>query len=355
MHVSRSLLILPLCAAAAGAQIIDTLPTGYANRHGDWSSGTGVSYPFSAVAFRYQEVHNTWTGRVVPPLRAIGFRRGPYRAANTTAVAHTLDAQVTMGFGSVGSFTTSFAGNYTGTPTVVFTNKPVSMPDRTTITNPPWAWTSWLVFDVPFINAGQADVVWELQTQNSTLPNPTSALYYTDRTSTTSAGAAVLAPGCIATGRTSPATLTATWRNMGTTAGMGVTLAGANWPASTPVVCHLGVANPNLTLPGLCAPVQASFEVQLPVGTSSATGSLTSLVLNFPHNPVLLQLPIYSQGVAPDPGQPGLPVVLSDGRIGSMPPGNASPNFVFRYTYVSGTGGTGSGPFTAGSVITAYR
>ena len=354
MHMHRSLLLIPLLTAAAGAQIIDTLPTGYANRPGDYLSGAGVSYPFSDVAFRYQEVHSSWTGRTMPPLTAVGFRRGSYRAANTTAVAHTLNAQVTMGFGSVATFSTTFANNYTGTPTVVFTNKPVNMPDRNTITTPPWLWTSWLVFDVPFLNAGQADLVWELQTQNSTLPSPTSALYYSDRTGTTSSTAVVLAAGCTATGRTTPATLTATWRNTGTAGTMGLTLGGTNWPASAAVLCHLGLTNPNLAIPGLCGPLQASLDLQLPAGAASAAGSLTSLAINFPHNPVLLQVPIYSQGVALDAGQPGLPVVLSDGRIGSMPPGNSTP-LVFRYTYVSGTGAIGGGPFTAGSVITAYR
>jgi hypothetical protein len=93
----------------------------------------------------------------------------------------------------------------------------------------------------------------------------------------------------------------------------------------------------------------------LTVGTSSATGSLTSVALNFPFLAPLLQVALYTQGAAVDTGLPGIPVVVSDGRIGSMPPGNDSTGSVFKYTYVAGTGATGAGPFIAGSVITAYR
>src|SRR5262245_13565758 len=161
--MQRLLSSLTLLASTAFAQApFDTLPPGYLNRPGDYISGGGVSYPFSSTVFHYQEAHTSWVGRAIPPVTAIGFRRGSYKALTATAVAHTIDATITMGVGSVATFTTTFATNFSSTPTVVFTNKTVNMPDWSQLSTPPWAIGVWFVLDVPFVYTGQGDFVWDL-------------------------------------------------------------------------------------------------------------------------------------------------------------------------------------------------
>lgn len=204
MNTTAPLLLAALAASATAQH--DTLPTGYMLRHGDYSSGSGVSYPFGrTLDFRYQEVHASWTGRTaVPPLTAVGFRRGSFRAANATAVAHTADLTFTVGHGDLATFANTYAGNYTGPATLVFATRTVRMPDWTQPIVPPWVPTLWLPFDAPFsFNAAQ-DLVWELLVQNSTLPNLSSANYYSDRTGTTTSSAVATGTGCIATGRRRP-------------------------------------------------------------------------------------------------------------------------------------------------------
>lgn len=326
-----------------------TLPPGYEARPGEYSTGNGVSYPFSSAAFRYQEVHTGWKGTVQPPLTSIGFRRAPRRVANVTAVAHTNDAMVTMGPGSYAGFTNNFANNYTGTAVVTMAQRQIKMPDWTQPNVPDHLFTAWFPLDAPYMVDTTQDFIWELLYVNSTLPSASSALYYSDRTSTTSAAAFQIGTGCVATGRTSAMTLTTSFTNNGTT--MGITFGGSNFPSNAAGVLHIGLSNPNLSFPTLCGMVYATPIVALPIGPASATGSVTSSSITFPYKAALLHPTFYTQAAAPDVGQTGLPIVVSNGRQGGMPPGST-----FKYTYTATTtSATGSGPFTAGSVITAYQ
>ena len=350
MRIVSSIGVLALGATSLAAQL-RTLPTGYQARPGEYLSGQGVLYPFArSVAFDYQEVHRDWNGTTQTPLISIGFRRAPNRVANTTATAHTLDATVTMGPGDFNTFSTTFANNYTAAPTVVIATRPISMPDWTQPLVPREQFSITMMLDAPYVVNTSADFVWQLLVQNSTLPNVGSSLYYADRTGTTSAAAVVVGTGCTATGRTAPMTLPATYANNTTAATMQVTFSGTNFPASVPVIIHLGLTNLNLPIPGLCGNVIASPDIALPAGPTSAAGALASLVIPLPYLTSLRSGLFYTQALAPDVGQPGLPLALSDGREGGIPPGAES-----KYIYSLTPPSVGSGPFTAGSVITAYQ
>lgn len=341
---------LALCPALVGQ--LRTLPTGYQARPGEYSTGTGVTYPFGrSVNFAYQEVHSSWNGTTQAPLTAIGFRRAPRRAANATALAHTVDATITMGPGNLPGFTNTFATNFTGTATVTMATRTVNMPDWTQPFVPEYLFSIWMPLDAPYVVDTTQDFVWDLLLMNSTLPNVSSSLYYSDRTSTTSATGFVLGTGCIATGQTSPVALTTSFTNNTTTGLMGLTFGGSNFPASVPGVLHLGLTNLNLPFPGLCGTVHASPDVAIPIGPTGATGTLTSTSITFPFQASLLNAYFYTQALAPDAGQAGLPLVLSNAREGGFPPGST-----FKYIYsLTPPALTGSGPFTAGSVISAYQ
>lgn len=340
-------LLLPLSLSAQSL----TLPSGYQNRPGEYLRGDGVLYPFGrSVNFDYQEVHHDWNGRTLPALTAIGFRRAPNRVANTTAVAHTIDATVTMGPGDVNAFTSTFATNYTAPSTVVFSTRTINMPDWTQPIVPRETFSLWLPLDAPYTVDTSRDFVWQLLVQNSTLPNVNNSLYNSDRTATTSASSVSVGAGCVATGRAAAMTLSATFTNSSTTTSLA--FLGANYPAGVPVILHVGLTNPNLQLPGLCGRVYAMPDLALPAGPTSASGALAQTTLALPRGRALRSAHLFLQALAPDAGQAGLPLALSEGCEGGLPPGTG----VFKYIYsLSPPSAIGSGPFTAGSVITAYQ
>jgi hypothetical protein len=91
-------------------------------------------------------------------------------------------------------------------------------------------------------------------------------------------------------------------------------------------------------------------------GVATAAGTLPFQDLHFPYSPALRTAHLYVQAVAIDPGQAGLPVVVSQGNDLVWPPasGTLAPT---AYTYSNDiTGATlGSGPFAAGSVICGFE
>jgi len=337
-----------LTASSLHAQL-RTLPSGYENRGGEYLSGNGVLYPFArTVNFEYQEVHRDWNGTSQAPLTKIAFRRAPNRVANTSALAHTLSATITMGAGDYNTFSATFASNYTATPTVVVATRTINMPDWTQPQVPKEQFSIVIPLDAPYTVNTQSDFVWNLLIQNSTLPSIASALYYADRSAVSSASAAPLGTGCTTTGKVSPVTFTTTYANSGTT--MSLAFAGTNFPASAGVVVHFGLANLNLPFPGLCGTVYARPDVAISAGPTTTAGALTTTTILLPFLPALRSLYFYTQAVAVDAGQPGLPVVVSEGREGGMAPGP-----VTKYTYsLNPPSSTGAGVFVAGSIITAY-
>lgn len=344
---TTSWFMVALCGAAAAQT--RTLPIGYQGRPGEWSAGTGVGYPFGESAnFEYQEVHTDWTGTVVPPLNGIGFRRGPNRAANTTAVGHAIDMTLSMGPGDTNAFTSTFATNYVGSPTVVFATRTISMPDWALPSLPRELFSLVVPLDAPYAVNTQYDFIWHLLVENSSLPDIGASFYYADRTGSRTATPTLLGAGCTATGRTAPITLAMAFTNTG--GAMSMSYSGSNYPASAPVVLHLGLAELNQPVAGLCASVHARPDLALPLGSTTAAGVLTPRTLPLPFVRALRHSLLYMQAVAPDAGQPGIPLVLSEGREGGVPCGP-----VFKYVYsTSPPAPIGNGPFNAGSVITAY-
>ena len=91
---------------------------------------------------------------------------------------------------------------------------------------------------------------------------------------------------------------------------------------------------------GLCGTVHASPDISLPFGPSSSTGAIASTSITFPFQASLLSGYFFTQALAPDAGQAGLPLVLSNAREGGFPPGST-----FKYIYTTTPpSATGSGP-----------
>ena len=307
----RSAAFLPfLLVCGLSAQGV-TSPKGY-----DTTEGNMIFYHWNGTR-RFQQIDNTHKGTPFV-VKSISFRRdGTGGGANATA--RTFNVSADMGYASWGVASTVMDDNFlAGTKTNVFTYKSVSMPDWTAVPTPPAAFDFTLVYDAMWPYTGTSALVWTVSYDSGPSGQAQTDRQYVAAGPTSSAGTA-LGTGCIATGNASAFGHTMTFSNFGASGGMaltgGVTLA----PASTPVTLFLDGVNSNLTIPGLCSVLYALPTIQLPLGTSSATGAITQRVYQVPYNAGIQGGTLFTQCMALDVGQPGYPIVVSNGRQTTMP------------------------------------
>ena len=164
------------------------------------------------------------------------------------------------------------------------------------------------------------------------------------------AGTTLGTSGCVATGRTSSFSLTGTFYNHGSK--FRYTQGVSNAPSTTPVVINLGFVDPALTVPGLCHTVHSDGIVSYTLGTSSTTGSVSTTTFdNLPYDANAVGTTLFFQALAIDPGQAGIPAVLSNGRSYTIPADPALPAVGCVYEYPLSNGNlTQSGPWTGGIV-----
>lgn len=168
----------------------------------------------------------------------------------------------------------------------------------------------------------------------------------TGSTGTSNSGS-ILGTGCIAGGQTTAMALTGTLNNQYTRFRFAYTMARA--PATTPVVLFIDGANANLTVPGLCTTLFALPTLQVPMGNSDSLGAATVAIDNVGYSAAAIGASIFSQAVALDATQVGIPVALSNGRNHTFPAQPATPAAVTRgYEYTINT----TNAFRAASVWT---
>ena len=313
MHTSKlPALALSLSLSLSLALTAQTTVTSPAGR--DTSDGNTVFYHWGGDR-RLQQIDNTHAaGGPLPNLRALSFRR---EGGGTSNVARTMDLEVRMGIGFYSAVKPEFDANYLTPATVVYTQKPTSFPDWTAVLPRPTPFDFRINFDVPFSYPGGLALIWDVLYYNSS----TTSLASTDRhfvDQTTTAFGSPVGTGCTVTGAQGPFTSSLQLRNSGG-AGMAFRLSGSDAPPLAPAFVLLDTVDPNLTVPGLCANLHALAVGPLLFETTTGTGAITQFDLVIPYNAALENTTFYAQLMSVDAGQPGLPIVLSDGRFAVMP------------------------------------
>jgi hypothetical protein len=269
-----------------------------------------------------------------------------------------------MAHSAVGLTSTNYNGNYVGQPTTVFTPKLVNLPDWTPAGSGagPEPWSIVVPYDQVWSYNGNDDLLWEVRYTSNTAvaPGTASANYHNDfqaatgAFSTSTSGTTLGTSGCVATGRTSAMSLTGTFYNHGSK--FRYTQAVSNAPSSTAVVVNLDLFDSNLTVPGLCHTLHASPAINYVLGTSSATGAVSTVTVdNIPYNPAIVGTNLFFQALSIDPGIAPLPFVLSNGRQYTIPADPSLPavSRVYQYPLASGAL-TDSGPWTGG-IVTRFE
>lgn len=350
-------LALLASASVLPAQNVFTSPAGMENVDG---SSNHNYILFARPGMRWQQVDSTHRGQAYPNIASIAWRRDAAVASAATSTARTLTGmQVFLADSTVGGLSTDFDGNYANPATEVFTPKPVNLPDWTVATGAsPEPFDIVLPLDVPWSYAGTHDLLWEVRyTGNSAVPAGTASTNYQNDFqatsgvfSTSTSGTSLGNSGCTATGRTSAFSLTGTFYNHGSK--FRYTQGVTNAPSNTPVVVNLGFVDPMLTIPGLCHTVHSDGVVNYTLGVSSTTGSVSTTTFdNLPYSASAVGTALFFQALAIDPGQSGIPAVLSNGRSYTIPVDPALPAVGRVYEYPLSSGSlTQSGPWTGGIV-----
>ena len=305
-------------AGAAGAQGF-TSPRGLLGLEGN-SSHFAL---FDPGYGRFMQIDDTQRATPAATLRGIAFRRDGERA-NPTATARTLDLTIRLGLGDQANATSSFAANWAASPTTVFTRKSVNVPDWSQLAaSRPAPFDLALPFDQSFGYDGSASLAFEFVLENTTgWSGPEvdaergSSLPYAQATGT------AFDYGCLVLGHPVEVSHALALQNWGPTHpqyGLRIGSSVLHAPRSQPAVLNLDISDPGIVMAGACATLHALPIVSIPLGTTTAQGSVAPTWVDLPYAQGLEGIRLFTQVAVLDPQRIGLPVSLSERRDAIFP------------------------------------
>ena len=320
--------------------------------------GTSSDIPFTNVA-RYQQITGDLRG-TARTLQALALRRDGVLPPNGNYVARTLDLQVLCCNSSYTGASSTFASNYVGAPTVVYTRKLVGLPDFTGYLGPfPAPWQIQLPFDVPFPYAGTSDLLYELKTFSTTASTAYVVDAVSSRDSAQFGGSTSVGTGCSTQNG---------WMNVRAaflSSAMTQTIT-FNWtvelgPTNALAGLLVGFTNPNVVVPNLCPNsggnrLYCDGAVASLLGSTDALGRWILPTLTVPYNPAFVGGTLTAQAAAVDLIQQGLNVAVSNG-IATSVAAAPSPFQIARVSAVGAgatTATTGTPAFGLG-FVTRYQ
>ena len=311
------------------------------------TEGNAVFFHFQGTGRLFQSIDTTQAATPAVYTR-FSLRRDGASATSVNYAARTVDFALTLGPANTAIVSGDLTENMAGS-TQVFPLTSVNMPDWT---NPPGAPPAPFDFNITFApyTHGGGPLMWMMQYANSS----TTAQTVFDREYNaygSTAGVLIAGSvGCVATGRTVAFAHTTAIRNGGPATGafgMHLQVTPTNAPSSAPVLLSIDSVDSALTLPFLCRPLHAMPTVLLPLGTSSATGTLPVKHIVFGHNPSIIGASLVTQLVSFDIGQPApfLPLALSNGRTTTMGANPTLPCSAACYAFATSPATTGTMQF----------
>ena len=306
MH--KLLLSLLVVTASAVAQSYTVSPSVVGTADGNSNN----TYPWSWASGRYQQIHGDMRG-TVRTITALSQRRDGGLGASTTAVARSVDVEYYMADSDFALASSTFATNYASAPMNVVTRKFINLPDWTAATTKPAPFTFTVPFDVPFVYVGLKDLVWEVAVHSTTATGTWPADAFSAILS--SSGASVSTGlGCFATTRTSRMSISASQQTEFVPQTMSLSYFANSAPASAPSAFLLGLVNPGIPVPGLCANLYVDQVFMTINATAGTTGLFSAPTITVPYDPQLVGFRVYAQAASLDAGQTsGLPVAVSNG------------------------------------------
>lgn len=305
-----AILLVAVTCAFASAQGAVTSPRGFDNVEGN------AAFAHWGGSRRFQQIDQTQIASPVV-IRSIAWRRN---GNNTGTPSRTFDFQVDLGRCNFGVISELLDANYVaGTRTTVFSQGAVSFPDWSASLPGPTPFDFQIMLPTLYVYVPIDALVIDFSYTN----NSSSASLATDREFnglTSLPLGASLGTGCIATGRATQFSHTASLSNhegLPTPAyGMRLRLGGLNAPAAPVAVTLIDSVNQNLG-GVLCSTLYAGPAVTVLL-RCLPNGTVPEVSLGFDHDVSLIGATLYTQLAAPDPGRAPIPIALSNGRQTTM-------------------------------------
>lgn len=248
---------------------------------------------------------------------------------------------------------TTFANNYKGTPTTVFTKKKISMDWTKPAALTPAEFDVIFKFDTPFLYSGADALLWETVTTTG----GSNVTGYAQDWYSGSSPATVVGPIPSSLGRgcnTGSAAMNHNSSIRSTSATdfqYGFDL--SNGPASAPALMFVG--SQQLNLPLFCGSLQVVPLLDVPLGSTDASGNIALNYATTTWSPNFANGSVMTQVAALDRSQPG-GVALSNGlhtRSMRVPGGAAAYNIKRSFNTTNAASPTGSTP-SLSSVAVKY-
>lgn len=316
-----SLLSLFALATSLAAQGAIVSPVGAATVEGSSSN----AFPFgSTVQRRYMQLHSD-LGSSPLLITMLSFRANATNATYTGTRVH--DFELFMGEGRDAlNPSYAFDSNYFSPKTLVIPRTTVTFGPTGTTTTPgpnPFTGNLDIVLPAPFVYTGSGSLIWEL-TYYGNVSTGTSATTDAEQGIVTSGTSSITGVGCVATGQASAMTHTFTCADIAGTVAMNATVTAG--PANAVCILGLGFTNPAMAFPGLCGTVYTDALLTQIIGTTNASGAITTdtaamSTLVVPNQ--LAGLSLFSQVFAIDVARPDpIPFTCSNGRTVIVPAPN---------------------------------
>lgn len=350
-HLLRPSVVLLALTTTLCAQPVFTRIAPRGSEFFEGNSASDIMLGNWAPQTRTQQIDASLVGTAVPLVRYLGWRRN---GAGNTGAPKATDLTILMGHADFATVTNTFATNYKTAAQTVFTKKTVNLPDwNTATTSVPAPCDLVVPLDVPFVYNNVDALVWEVLNENNPMGIYTQD-WVSSMTHTYGDYAVDLGGGC--TTPNGAMSHRAALRANASVLELGYDVAKA--PSTTPLTMLIGASDPSVQLPGLCGTIHAMPDATLALGSSGANGELAlAFPISTPWNPALAGAVLYTQVLAQDASQSGLPFALSNGLRIAVPTTNAigtTPINVKRIYHTSSvTTATGTGPAVS-AVVTLY-
>lgn len=282
------------------------------------TSTEGISqntFPFNAP-FHYMQVHGDMRSKVLV-IKGMSFRRDG--KTTTNGALRTLEIEVNFGASDFAQTSSTYASNFTGTPTQVFKRGKVNFPAWPAPVSSPSPWDAQVPFNNgTYLHLGTADLAWEWITHSTT----STGYYLADATSAGDQRGTYtrLGTGCRATGQSRTMLATSYFAVRRATNQLLYAATCSYGTASASGAILVGTSNPNLPLP-ICGPATLYTDALLTIPVvSSTSGSLnTGAGLTIPFNASYAGLKAYTQIYTADANLGPLPVAVSNGVESVVP------------------------------------
>ncbi|MEZ5987811.1 MAG: hypothetical protein R3F30_01530 [Planctomycetota bacterium] len=326
------------------------------------AQATSYTVPYGLDSTPGNNAFSHWSGgrvlqvvdmsnRTPRALNQIAFRR--YQSTSTGATSGALDVIVTMAQCDWAVVDTVFKNNWQTNVVEVLNAKSVSIPDWTVAPNPaPAPFDMVFKFSKTWVYRGNSALVWTVDYSNSTANGRSMDRDYG---TWNYVGGTSLGTGCGSYGD-----YLQFW-NLGSASpisGFHLQVAGTNGPATAPTFLLLDGSDSNLTVPGLCAKLHALPTFIFYLGASDASGTLSHRYLTLPFLAGAQNATIYTQLLAVDTTQTGLPFAVSGGQKVTIPSNTSTYGHPSCYLWAPGGGATvatGNFVFFSGAPIAELK